>query len=152
MTRLCYNLTDMEPRHSGPGASLENTPTPSVGGEGYSLPEVMPGVGPERGHEVLENVPAPIELPHAPPTIPVVPVPIPQDDDNTTVIATQPISDAPVSAADEDLIEKEWVDKAKKIIEDTKDDPYKRELEIGRLQREYIKKRYGREIGASGEQ
>lgn len=56
--------------------------------------------------------------------------------DNTTLIAN-----------DDDLIEKEWVDKAKKIIAETKDDPYRREVEIGKLQIEYIRKRYGREIG-----
>lgn len=55
--------------------------------------------------------------------------------------------DVPVIAADEDLIEKEWVDKAKKIITETKDDPYRREQEIAKLQIDYIKKRYGRVIG-----
>ena len=70
-------------------------------------------------------------------------------DDQSTMAGS---SSVPDSAADEDLIEKEWVDKAKKIIEETKEDPYKRELEIGLLQREYIRKRYGREIGVSGEQ
>lgn len=54
---------------------------------------------------------------------------------------------ATLLASDDDLIEKEWVDKAKKIIAETKDDPYKREYEISKLQIEYIRKRYGREIG-----
>ena len=54
---------------------------------------------------------------------------------------------AALIANDDDLIEKEWVDKAKKIIAETKDDPYRREVEIGKLQIEYIRKRYGREIG-----
>lgn len=67
-----------------------------------------------------------------------------------------PISDgsaigAPVLAADDDLIEKEWVDKAKQIITETKDNPYQREQRIGELQREYIYKRYGRKIGDAGE-
>ena len=57
-------------------------------------------------------------------------------DDNVTLIAN-----------DDDIIEKEWVDKAKKIIAETKDDPYRREVEISKLQIEYIRKRYGREIG-----
>lgn len=57
-------------------------------------------------------------------------------DDNATLIAN-----------DDDIIEKEWVDKAKKIIAETKDDPYRREVEISKLQIEYIRKRYGREIG-----
>lgn len=57
----------------------------------------------------------------------------------------------PLVASDDDLIEKEWVDQAKKIIAETKDDPYKREREISKLQIEYIRRRYGREIGSAGD-
>lgn len=59
--------------------------------------------------------------------------------------------DIPIVASDDDLIEKEWVDKAKKVIAETKDDPYRREREISKLQIEYIRRRYGREIGDSGD-
>lgn len=141
----------MEPRHTGPGASLENIPMPPSGGEGYSLPEVSPGSNVEKSYETLDNRPVLAEVLSAPPVVPVTPAPLPQVDDPVSSAAATQASDAPDSAADEDLIEKEWVDKAKKIIEETKDDPYKREMEIGRLQREYIKKRYGREIGTSGD-
>jgi hypothetical protein len=55
--------------------------------------------------------------------------------------------DVPLLAADDDLIEKEWVDKAKKILAETRDDPHRREQEVSKLQIEYIRKRYGREIG-----
>jgi hypothetical protein len=55
----------------------------------------------------------------------------------------------PIIANDDDLIEKEWVDKAKKIILETKDDPYRREQEVSKLQADYLRKRYGRELGAS---
>jgi len=57
--------------------------------------------------------------------------------------------DSPAIAADDDLIEKEWVDRAKKIIADTRDDPARREKEVGRLQVDYLKKRYGKELGAA---
>ena len=57
--------------------------------------------------------------------------------------------DLPVVANDDDLIEKEWVDKAKKVIMQTKDDPYRRELEISKLQADYLRKRYGKELGSS---
>jgi hypothetical protein len=57
--------------------------------------------------------------------------------------------DLPLVANDDDLIEKEWVDRAKKIIVETRDDPYRREQEVGRLQADYLRKRYGRELGAS---
>ena len=143
----------MEPRQTGPGASFENGPAPLNGGEGYSLPEVAPGFSPEYGNEALERKAVEVESLAPPPVLPVVPAPLPQvsddSDDQSTMAGS---SSVPDSAADEDLIEKEWVDKAKKIIEETKEDPYKRELEIGLLQREYIRKRYGRKIGVSGEQ
>jgi hypothetical protein len=58
-------------------------------------------------------------------------------------------ADTPLVASDDDLIEREWVDKAKKIIIRTKDDPYLREQEVGKLQADYLRKRYGRELGAS---
>jgi hypothetical protein len=59
------------------------------------------------------------------------------------------IVDAPTVASDDDLIEKEWVERAKRIITETVDDPYSRDEEVSKLQVEYIKKRYGRSIGES---
>ena len=55
----------------------------------------------------------------------------------------------PTVANDDDLIEKEWVDKAKKVLAATKDDPYRREQEVNRLQADYLLKRYGRELGST---
>lgn len=82
----------------------------------------------------------------APPYILPAPVVLSQsshgsDDD---AIATD---DTPLVANDDDLIEREWVDKAKKIILQTKDDPYRREQEVGKLQADYLLKRYGKELG-----
>lgn len=58
-------------------------------------------------------------------------------------------SATPMVAADEDLIEKEWVDKAKQIIEQTRDDPHARTQKVNELQRDYLQKRYGKVVGAS---
>lgn len=52
----------------------------------------------------------------------------------------------PVIADDVDVIEKEWVDKAKKIVSATKDDPHEQEKEVSRLQADYLLKRYGKKI------
>ncbi len=83
--------------------------------------------------------------------IPVLPAPVvttPADDNaNSTAAASD--DDMPTIANDDDLIEKEWVDKAKKIIKETKDDPYRREQEVNKLQADYLRKRYGRELGVS---
>lgn len=59
------------------------------------------------------------------------------------------IADIPMIASDDDLIEKEWVERAKRIITETIDDPHSRDEEVSKLQVEYIKKRYGRSIGES---
>jgi len=71
------------------------------------------------------------------------PITITPTDDNLTTN----ISSYPLIANDDDLIEKEWVDRAKKILAETKDDPYLREKEVSKMQVDYIKKRYGRELG-----
>jgi len=78
-----------------------------------------------------------------PPPMPIVPLP---SDQQSTQPQQGTDDDAPLVAADEDLIEKEWVDKAKKIITDTKHDPYEQEKAVSRLQAQYLKKRYGKEL------
>lgn len=52
----------------------------------------------------------------------------------------------PASAGDEDLIEKEWVEKAKKVVAETKHDPYLQGQEVSKLQADYLKKRYGKTV------
>ncbi|HUC96623.1 MAG TPA: hypothetical protein VMR16_03095 [Candidatus Saccharimonadales bacterium] len=76
-------------------------------------------------------------------------LPVPVLDDQTTTVSTTIPSGNPATANDDDLIEKEWVDKAKKIVADTHDDPYKRDDEVNKLQVDYLKKRFGRELGTA---
>lgn len=64
-----------------------------------------------------------------------------QDDGDSTG------SSNPTVAADDDLMEKEWVDRSKQVIAETKGDPYRREKEVNKLQIDYLKKRYGKELG-----
>lgn len=63
--------------------------------------------------------------------------------------STTSTDDTPLIAGDDDLIEKEWVDKLKRIITLTRDDPYERARVIAQLQADYLKKRYNREMGQS---
>ncbi len=58
-------------------------------------------------------------------------------------------SDDDLIAEDTDVIEKEWVQKAKKIVQTTKDDPHAQEQEVSKLQAEYLKKRYGKDLRVS---
>lgn len=132
----------MEPRQSGYDAGAERQPIQVGYGEaGPRLSPEQPLPNPER---VVERT-APQETPAPPPILPTLPAPIP--DDTTPQPAVTVDDTSLMLAADDDLIEKEWVEKAKRIIASTKDDPYRREQEVGKLQIEYIRKRYGREIG-----
>jgi hypothetical protein len=79
-------------------------------------------------------------VPSAALPVPVAPI---ANDGNSAVAIL------PDAAADVDLIEKEWVDSAKKIIETTKDDPHARERQVGKLQSDYLQKRYGKKLGSS---
>ena len=82
--------------------------------------------------------PTAVPLPPQAVSLPALPSTAAQDD---TV--------GPTIANDDDLIEKEWVDKAKKIIVETQNDPYRREKEVNKLQIDYLKKRYGKDLGIS---
>jgi hypothetical protein len=55
----------------------------------------------------------------------------------------------PAQASDIDLIEKEWVNKAKAIVGRTRDDPYKQSEELTVFKADYMKKRYNRAVKLS---
>lgn len=104
--------------------------------------ERLPAIQPERrgeqpsGHELSPVLSQGLTLPAVPTT--VIPAPPPQSQGSVST---------PVTAADEDLIENEWVNRAKQIISETEGDPYERERQISELRRTYIRERYGRQIG-----
>ena len=58
---------------------------------------------------------------------------------------------AHMSAQDVDLIEKEWVQKAKDIVAHTIGDPYTQNKEINKIKADYIKKRYNKDIKQTNE-
>lgn len=136
----------MEPTLPSPHGAPEMAPTMP------KAPETIPYQAGGEFQPSLER-PAPAEQKTgggtdnagAPPPMPSVPIPpaassaVPTP---TTVVA----DDSPAVAADEDLIEKEWVEKAKKVISETKHDPYAQEQAISRLQADYLNKRYGKVI------
>lgn len=55
----------------------------------------------------------------------------------------------PVDAEDSDLIEKEWVDRAKQIVEHTREDPYEQQRALSQMKADYLKKRYNKDIKIS---
>jgi hypothetical protein len=106
---------------------------------------------------VSEQAPAPGEVrtdasPQAPPpppaAQPIVQAPQPlvkvggaQDNQNDESNNTNPHY-----ADNVDVIEREWVARAKQIVLETKNSPYQREVEVGKLQADYLQKRYGKQI------
>lgn len=80
-----------------------------------------------------------------PPTVPVYApdtAPAPRTGSEAGVDA----SGNPETAEDSDLIEKEWVNKAKEIVRQYRTDPYKQTRELHRLRADYMQKRYGKQL------
>lgn len=55
----------------------------------------------------------------------------------------------PSAAADNDLIEKSWVDMVNKLAQEYGDDPFVLQQKQAELTRDYLKKRFGRDIKAA---
>lgn len=53
---------------------------------------------------------------------------------------------AQMTAQDDDLIEKEWVDVTEKVIETNKDDPYSQDEDQHVLSKHYLKKRFNLDV------
>lgn len=107
-----------------------------------------PETGVERGTERREQV---ADAQAA--VVGAVATPLPAADPITATtsvdVAAPSTAVGPAVADDADVIEKEWVDKAKDIVTKTKDDPFARGEQVGQLQKDYQKKRYGRELGVA---
>jgi len=59
--------------------------------------------------------------------------------------------DSHVIAEDNDVIEKEWVDRAKKIISLTSNDPFVEAKEMSKLKATYMRKRFNKDIPLADE-
>ena len=59
------------------------------------------------------------------------------------------ITVTPQIADDTDLIEKEWVDRAKRIVEHTRNDPHQQTKEMNTMKADYLKKRYNKDLKLS---
>lgn len=49
-------------------------------------------------------------------------------------------------------LDQEWVNKAKSIVEQTKDDPFKESRELSKIKADYLKTRYNKHIKVSEDQ
>jgi len=103
---------------------------------------------PEAASKPEQSLSAPaLSLPGANPSPdPVAAQPAP---DPSTTSTAAPVTDDgtnPDIAADVDVLEKEWVKKAKEIVDATKSDPRKQKTELSKFKADYMKKRYDKDI------
>ena len=128
-------------------------------GETRPSPNLEPGLQPEALDDIEqtpERLPAAAESsPSKQPSSPIIadpqqiaadtpqPVVPAADDDQTTTLKTD-FKDT----SHGDKIEKHWIDSAKKIIAQTKDDPYKQKNEMSKFKADYIKQRFEKVIKA----
>ena len=134
----------MEPQQNPnqPQPNVERAALPNVESLQPVKPEQAPQpAAPEKQAAAPVDPAAGIVPPQLPVTPPVNPAPA-----GAAAPATPSPSATPLQAADVDVIEKEWVDQANRIIEQTKDDPHAEEEAVEALQIDYLKKRYGHNV------
>lgn len=128
-----------------PPPVIEQSPSGTNNAESLSLV-------PEQGPAVAERAPAAsaapasgvASIPLPLPPMPMPPVPPIQNDNTSGAVQSKT-----ASVDDRDLIEKEWVNKAKQIVEQTRDDPYKQSEELTVFKADYLQKNYGKNIKLS---
>lgn len=119
------------------------------------IPSELPQPVPTEGQASEKRAAVPETKPSINSVAPVLPINDQQQSQPITQ-AQAPVSLPPAQAStsqtddliadDSDLIEKEWVDKAKAIVAQTKDDPHLQNQEITKVKTDYLKKRYNKDI------
>ncbi len=125
-----------------PPPVVEQASAPNGAEAGPPPAEVLPA-SPERSPSVQATPPmaAPaIALPAPPPMAAAPPAASPPATGGQAI---------PLINDDGDLIEKEWVNKAKQIVERTRSDPHKQSEELTVVKADYMQKRYGKTIKLS---
>jgi hypothetical protein len=124
--------------------NFELPPQPASPEAENQSPEKSVEAPPARQEQVGKRAPQAVPLPAVPDDIPAVDQPViaamPQD------VSTTGYPAAGHGAQDTDRIEQQWVDKAKAIVAQTRDDPYTQKNEMSKVQAEYIQKRFNKQI------
>ena len=106
---------------------------------GPSLPETAP-----LSAEAPKEASAPAAVP------PPLPLPLPSDITGVTDVSDDDTRQTKTSVGkvieDKDLIEREWVDRAKAIVEKTRDDPYRQSEELTTVKAEYLQRQYNKTL------
>lgn len=116
-------------------------------------PMEAPSAAPNKGDKGAEKAPANAETAPKPAGAPAtsapvsVPLPLPPASPVAATPAPTPVGSTALPVKDDsDLIEKEWVNKAKQIVEHTREDPYKQSEELTVFKADYMKQRYNKTI------
>lgn len=133
----------MEPNHNN-NPNLAELPQPKEL-DGQDLSDRTPAAAPETravqpaGGASSSGGQTPLSL--SPSIDPPIVTPVPSDTSQAVnSSAATPMAD------DADLIEKEWVMRAKAIVTHTKDDPYKQNNAMNKVKADYLKKRYNKDL------
>lgn len=131
--------------------------TNNVGGQAMGQANVMPsqiqGVSSQAFLAAPTSATTPASNDPQTPSLPQTPVmQQPQTNEKTQNQNNNDVSltTSPATAEDSDLIEKEWIEKAKSIVEKTRKDPFLQSQGLNQLKAEYLQKRYGKNLGADG--
>lgn len=134
----------MDNQNSQPQPNFE---VPAQPGQVESAPNQAP--------ETIANqeLPSPSAPPPVNPVVVADPTTIAQPASDTTVTSEPPQQTSQKTSAlpaeDSDLIEKEWVEKAKNIVEKTKNDPYLQNSELSKVKADYVATRFNKQIKTS---
>lgn len=128
-----------------------NLPPPII--EQAPAPSTVPETAPARPEQApLSGQKDPTRVQPAAPAIPLPLSPTPPAQDLTSPTdptVTTTTTNVPTVADDGDLIEKEWVNKAKEIVERTRENPYQQSKELNLFKADYMKKRYNKTLKLS---
>lgn len=124
---------------------VEQLPAGPAGGPEMGNPLIgeQAGMGPEQAAQIAAmpaTTPLPLPATHAQQFA---------QDDVVRQATSAAQSVVPVAMDDGDLIEKEWVTKAKQLVDNNRDDPYKQSEEMTLFRADYMQKRYNKIIKAS---
>ena len=133
-------MIDMNPNHSEqPNLSLPALPQElPLAGSGEHQPN---GAAPE-----LKPLPPVPSLSDTPTSMPITIAAVPLSSTTAQTDDSSSTASVPTVADDGDLIEKEWVEKAKAIVSGTKNDPFQQSKKVNHFKADYMKKRYNKDI------
>jgi len=114
--------------------------------EGQALGSPLPQLDPQAlANPASSTVSGQIASSQTPQVAPMttIPLPLPSSAQPQTTTLTNQAAALQV-ADDKDVIEPEWVHKAKAIVNSSRDDPYKQSEELTILKADYMQKRYNK--------